>query len=169
MPRNGSGTYALVYDWEDDDANDIPIQSDRFMVQEQDIADALTASIAVDGQTPATANLPMATCKHTNVGAATAATDYLRADQLQKGTLNSFTATGTDTYAITPAPVVSAYATYQSWRVLFTNGNTGAATLNVNGLGAKAITKRGTVALVAGDIPAASVCDVVYDGTQFQL
>jgi hypothetical protein len=39
----------------------------------------------------------------------------------------------------------------------------------VNSLGAKAITKNGSDAIVFGDIPALSVKLVVYDGTQFQL
>jgi hypothetical protein len=47
--------------------------------------------------------------------------------------------------------------------------NTGASTLSVDGLAVKAITKFGTVPLVAGDIRAGQVCVVVYDGTRFQL
>jgi hypothetical protein len=47
--------------------------------------------------------------------------------------------------------------------------NTGASTIDVDGRGVKAITKFGTVPLVAGDIRAGQVCVVVYDGTRFQL
>jgi hypothetical protein len=47
--------------------------------------------------------------------------------------------------------------------------NTGASTVDVDGRGVKAITKFGTVPLVAGDIQAGQVCVVVYDGTRFQL
>jgi hypothetical protein len=47
--------------------------------------------------------------------------------------------------------------------------NTGASTVDVDGRGVKAITKFGTVPLVAGDIRAGQMCVVVYDGTQFQL
>lgn len=43
--------------------------------------------------------------------------------------------------------------------------NTGAATLAVDGLSATAITKRGDVALAAGDIIANHVCELVYDST----
>jgi hypothetical protein len=50
-----------------------------------------------------------------------------------------------------------------------TNANTGASQINVNSLGLKNITKQGTVALSAGDMPANSVVLLVYDGTQFQL
>ena len=47
--------------------------------------------------------------------------------------------------------------------------NTGASTVDVDGRGVKAITKFGTVPLVAGDIRAGQMCVVVYDGTRFQL
>lgn len=48
--------------------------------------------------------------------------------------------------------------------------NTGAATLNVNGLGVKSIVRRdGSTALSAADITANAVYEVVYDGTNFRL
>ena len=49
------------------------------------------------------------------------------------------------------------------------NTNTGASTLNVNSLGAKAIKKNGTEALVAGDVQAGQIISVGYDGTNMQL
>ncbi len=78
------------------------------------------------------------------------------------------TATGTDTYVLTPTPALSAYAANLYYNVLFTDANTGAATLNVSGLGAKAIQYKGS-ALSAARIPALSRGVVWYDGTQFQL
>lgn len=84
------------------------------------------------------------------------------------------TATGTNTYAITlsPAPANLAALTGYPLTVIFTNGNTGAATLNPNTLGATAISKwigGNLVALVSGDIPTGAAATLVYDGTQFQL
>jgi hypothetical protein len=49
------------------------------------------------------------------------------------------------------------------------NSNSGASTLNVNGLGAVAITKNGTNPLAGGEIVVNAVTSVMYDGTQFQL
>lgn len=169
MPRNGAGLYTPPYDWEDDDANDIPIRSDRMQGQDQDMADALTASIAKDGQTTPTANLPMGGFKHTGVAVASSRTDYLRASQAQDNDLVTYTASGTDTYSITPAPAVTSYTTGQAWMVLFTNANTGAATLNVSGLGAKDICKATSSAVVSGDITAGMMAKCVYDGTRFQI
>jgi hypothetical protein len=77
------------------------------------------------------------------------------------------TASGTDTYAVTGG--ITAYAAGFGILALFTNANTGAATLNVNTLGAKAIKKNGTVALAAGDISAGQILLLIYDGTNFQV
>jgi hypothetical protein len=68
------------------------------------------------------------------------------------------------TYAAAPAGY------FQGQRFCFIAGfaNTGAATLNVNGIGAKNIFMDG-VALVGGEIVAGSVVEMVYDGTQFQI
>lgn len=79
-----------------------------------------------------------------------------------------YTATGPDTYAIT-VPLVVAYVAGETYLVTFTNANTTAPTLNVNGLGAKAITKNGATALDRGDIAAGAQRFVTYDGTQFQI
>jgi len=50
-----------------------------------------------------------------------------------------------------------------------TASNTGAATININGVGAKPVLKTGGVAVTAGSIIAGGVYDVYYDGTAFQL
>lgn len=47
--------------------------------------------------------------------------------------------------------------------------NTGAVTLNVNALGAKAVRKSVDLALERGDIRAGQIVQVVYDGINFQL
>ena len=79
------------------------------------------------------------------------------------------TATGTDTYAATLSPVPASYTTNLKVYIKFTNANTGAATLNLNSLGAKAIKKSGTAALASGDISAGQILCLVYDGTNFQV
>jgi hypothetical protein len=53
---------------------------------------------------------------------------------------------------------------------LFKNTNTGASTININGLGAIALKKNGGVdALQNGDIIAGSMYDLQYDGSNFQI
>jgi hypothetical protein len=47
--------------------------------------------------------------------------------------------------------------------------NTGAVTININGLGVKNVTKLSTIPLAVGDILAGTTYAIMYDGTQFQL
>ncbi len=72
-------------------------------------------------------------------------------------------------YVLTLSPAVPALLAGQEFEFNANFGNSGAATLAVNGLTAKAITKLGTNALVSGDIVSGQVVKVKYDGTQFQL
>lgn len=87
----------------------------------------------------------------------------------QDGAKVSATASGTDTYTATISPAIAAYSSGQRFYIMFTNANTGAATINLNSLGAKAIRKNGATALVAGDISAGQVVLLAYDGTNFQI
>jgi len=68
---------------------------------------------------------------------------------------------------LTPAPV--AYQAGQQFQFALDVSITGAATLNVNSLGAKAIKKNGSLALVSGDLAANQYYQVIYDGSVFQL
>lgn len=76
---------------------------------------------------------------------------------------------GTNTITANAPSTVLGYVRGQ--RFFFTPAatNTGAATLNIGGLGAKAINKQGAVPLVPGDLVATSTVIVYYDGAQFQL
>lgn len=77
-------------------------------------------------------------------------------------------ATGSaNTYAVTLSPAVTAYPRVLA--VQINVANTGASTINPNGLGAKSITKNGTSAVASGDLPANQIFLLVYDGTQYQV
>jgi hypothetical protein len=79
------------------------------------------------------------------------------------------TISGADTITADMNPELAAYAT--GMYVLFTPAgtNTTAVTLNIDGLGAKAVVKHNNVALVAGDLKAAVPAFCMYDGTSFVL
>jgi hypothetical protein len=77
-------------------------------------------------------------------------------------------ATGTDTYAVS-IPGVTGYTLNDAYAIGFTNANTGASTLNINGLGAVNIAKNNTVPIIGGDIAANQQFIAIYDGTNFQL
>jgi hypothetical protein len=68
--------------------------------------------------------------------------------------------------SMTPAP--TGYTTGMSITVRAANTTTGAATMNVNGLGARAITFAGSP-LQPGAMVAGQIYTLVYDGTAFQL
>lgn len=167
--RNGSGTYtAPSSSWNPAVATQ-EAQAGDWNDLLDDIEAAITASIAVDGQTVPTANLPMATYKHTNVGNAAARNQYATADQVQDGEIVYLTSvSGTDTITATGPLSLSAYAAGQAFRFKAGNTITGAATININSIGAKAIQKN-LAALVAGDITQNDIVEIVYDGTQFQM
>lgn len=78
------------------------------------------------------------------------------------------TVAGTDTITVALSSGITAYATGQTFRFIAANTNTGAATMNVNSIGAKAIRKisGGTdVALSAGDIAQGVTYEVQYRAT----
>jgi hypothetical protein len=78
---------------------------------------------------------------------------------------------GTNTITATAQAPFTAYAAGQKFHFLAAATNTGAVTLNLNGIGAQAVTKGpGTTALVAGDLQGGQAYEAVYDGTgHFQL
>lgn len=99
----------------------------------------------------------------------------LTATSLYKSTLKSnvseviTTAGGTTVYTLTPSVAIASYATGQEFTILMNATNTGASTINVSGLGAKALTKGGATALSSGDLLINAEYKIIYDGTQFQV
>jgi hypothetical protein len=77
--------------------------------------------------------------------------------------------TGTNAIAAVATPSITAYATGAMYSFVAANTNTAAATLSIDGLAAKSITKNGSATLTAGDIQAGKLTLVQYDGTTFQL
>jgi len=169
---NGSGVYSV-------NTAGQPVQSGTlitaaaFNTLMSDIATALSTALYKDGQQTATANQPMGGFKHTNVGDALARTQYASAGQTQDGALAYLTGvSGTNTILASVSPTPAAYAAGQRFTFIVGTTNTGAVTLNVSSLGAKAIKKKmsgGKVALVAADLIAAQSAEVFYDGTDFIL
>ena len=80
-------------------------------------------------------------------------------------------ATGNDTYVITPTPTITSMASLLGRLVvlLVDVANTGPATLNIDTLGAFPIKKFFNQALDSGDIKAAQVALLSWDGTNFQM
>jgi hypothetical protein len=145
------------------------ISSSTFNALTADLATGLSTCITKDGQQTVTANIPFANYRLTAVGAGTAATDAANVSQVQGSASALVTVTGTDTLVGTMSPTLSAYATGNQFAFVAAATNTSTVTLNIDGLGAKAVTRDGSTALVAGDIIIGKAQLVVYDGTRFQL
>jgi hypothetical protein len=176
MPRNGSGTYTRTDGvrtgstvFQQQEALATGIQSTLLDTEAQDMADALTSSIAKDGQTTPTADLPMGGFNHTGVDDAIANDQYGSFGQNNKlypqvvATSGGSTA---DALVVNISPTPSDLVDGQPVIVFSTVGaNTSTTpTLNLNSFGAKTIVKGTNDALVAGDMPGTnSVSIYVYD------
>lgn len=91
MARNGSGTYSLPAG--NPVVTGTTISSATTNTTLSDIATALTQSIAADGQTPVTANIPMNSKKITGLAAGTASGDALSFGQSGMGAIDATTVT----------------------------------------------------------------------------
>jgi hypothetical protein len=168
LSYNGSGTFQINTAGQPVVTGTV-ISSTAFNSLTSDLATGLSTALTKDGQTTVTANIPLSNFKITGLGAATAAADAVRFSQLQGSADKLLTVTGTDTYVATASPALTAYAAGNLFSFVVPNTNSSASTINIDGLGAKAITRTGSTALVAGDMVATEVVIVVYDGTRFQL
>ena len=89
--------------------------------------------------------------------------------ELTEGAYNyAASTTGTDAYAVT-ITYFAAYTAGATVKFKADVANTGACTLNVNGLGAKAIKLENGSDPTDGVIKAGAIVTVVYDGTNFQI
>lgn len=79
------------------------------------------------------------------------------------------TAGSANTYTATFSPAFGAYVSGMVINVMMNVANTGASTINVNGLGAKSIVKGVSTALASGDLPINRAVTLIYDGTNFQV
>ena len=168
MSFNGSGTFVINSTGQPVVTGTI-ISSSAFNALTADLATGLSTTMTKDGQTTATANIPMGSFKFTGLGVGSAATDSANISQVQNSFGSFLTVSGTNTITATVSPALTAYATGQMFAFVAANTNTGAVTINISSLGAKAITKTGNTALSAGDLTANYLFVIVYDGTQFQV
>ena len=168
MSFNGSGTFVINSTGQPVVTGTV-ISSTAFNALTADLATGLSTTMTKDGQTTATANIPMGTFKFTGLSAGSAATDSANIAQVQNSFGSFLTVSGTDTITATVSPSLTAYAAGQMFAFVAANTNTGAVTINISSLGAKSITKNGTTALVSSDLIANYLYVIVYDGTQFQV
>lgn len=172
MPFNGSGTFVPIA------APDYPavagtlIRSAQFNNNLLDIFNnGLTNCVTRNGQSPATANLPMGGFRHTNVAAATDQLHYTRASQIRDSQLIWGGTAGGTPNALTLSPTIPLDAYRAGQRFLFVAGatNTAACTVALSSLATKAIVTQSGGAVPAGLIQTGLLYEIAYDGTNFVL
>lgn len=174
MSYNGSGLFNRLRNWVADAASAINIRADYMDSEMDGFATGLSTAICKDGQTTITANLPMATFRHTGVGNGVARDDYAALGQLQDGTVQWVAAAGTVsaiTAAYSPAVTVLVDGMLLAFRATGANTST-TPTFAPNGLTARTIVRFGGVALAVNDIPRANYeCLVRYNlaNTRWEL
>ena len=90
-------------------------------------------------------------------------------ETVSSGGLEYAIASGTNTYAVTIAGV-TAYTDGDIYSIKFTNGNTAASTITINGITpAQHLHKSVSTSLASGDIISGQVLIIQYDGANFQV
>ncbi len=171
---NGSGVWSRLFGptgWVTDKNNNINIDSTRMDNEWSQITSGFNTTFCRDGQATATGDWNLGGYKITNYGTAAARTSIPSLGQTQdNGATYGGTAGGSAnviTFNLTPA--ITAYAAGQMFSFIAAAANTSSATVNINGVGAKALTRNDATALLANDIKTGQLVTMVYDGTQFQL
>jgi hypothetical protein len=167
MARNGSGTMVKTGD---DAVFDTVISESYYNDQINDMINALTQSVSKDGQTTLTGNINAGSKKLTAMAVGTALTDSLTLGQAQNASMNYVASDtgGSNAAVIAPAPAITSYVAGQVFHFKAAANSSGATTLNVSGLGTKAVQVAGA-AISGASITTAGITSVIYDGTQFQL
>ena len=97
-------------------------------------------------------------------------TDAVDAQKIQSGVLIYNISTGlSNTYSVNLTPAPTSYSAGMMINFKASSDNTGPASININGLGAKSIKKLVTSNLDPNDIKNGQMVSVIYDGTNFQL
>lgn len=169
MSRDGSGNYSLPAG--NPVTTGTTVSSTTHNTTMTDVANALTASLAKDGQTTPSANLPMGGFRHTGVASGTARDQYASVGQMQdSGFQYVGSVAGTDAITGSLTPSITSYAVGLEVLLAPINANTGAVTIALNGLAAKSVYKDNTNReLAAGDLVSGGLYKLYYNGSSFYV
>ena len=159
-----NGTYTGSGVWASDEAALVDIQSSRHDTHDQDLATGINSCIHKGGQNSPTADLPMGSFKHTNVANATARSNYGVVGQIQDGSYiwGGTSGGSANAHTLTLSPAITAYTAGMVVRFIagFTNTTT-TPTININSVGANTMKRDDKPALIAGDINAGQIYELV--------
>lgn len=126
-------------------------------------------------QLPAAATVDRAICTTADAGATCSGTEVVTSANEEIGALDTrapmdlTSVSGTDTYTAVVTPTLTSYTGPQSFWLKVPNANTGAATLNINSIGAKSLLNAAGGALAAGDLVTTNIYLVRYYATSDQF
>lgn len=176
LPFIGSGASVTAYklDWPAGSKVLLGSDTPQFIQWLKDYIDGIAIAGSPDASTTAKGLVEEATQAEVDAGTAaggTAARLFINPSTHRGRQFNDYAvdSVGSDSYAITITPAITAYAAGQRFSFKAGTANTGACTLNVSGLGAKTIKKNVSDDLATGDILANQIVEVMYDGTNMQL
>lgn len=161
MPRNGSGVFTVINSF----TPSTVIASSQMNANFTDVATALTQSVATTGVSAMAANLPMGNNRITGLAQGTAGADAVNKNQLDVLMGGLTTAGSAGTYTLTSGTSITTLADGLMVVVRINATNAGASTLNVDGLGAKAIRYQysaGDNAVYAGALSEDALFTMVY-------
>ena len=138
MARNGSGVHSRAAA---DYVTGTIIDETQVNAEMDDFSAEISNSIAADGQTTITANIPLNSNKITGLADGSARTDSLNISQVQDGDFIYVATVGgtADVITLTPSPAVPAHAAGLKFRFIASGANTTNVTVNPSGVGAKAL------------------------------
>lgn len=176
LPFDGDDTPVTAYklDWPAGSTVLLGSDTPQFIQWLKDYIDAIAIAGSPDASTTVKGIVQEATQAQRDAGTGVGSTSarLFSNPSTERGKLiNDYAvdASGTDSYAITITPAITAYTAGQRFTFKAGTANTGACTLNVSGLGAKTIKKDVSSDLATGDILANQIVEVEYDGTNMQL
>lgn len=145
--------------------------AERFDNDFNNLAAAIEQCVTLNGETGAlTQDLDLGTNKIVNIGSPSSLTDVVNNQALLTQSINFSNTTGGSggafTLSLTPSP--TSYTLGMIVRCALNHEHAGAATLNVNGLGAKNILV-GNATPTGFQLAGNDLCTFVYDGVNFQL
>jgi len=161
-----NGTHSGATTWQQDAAAGTDIEANIHDLHDEDIRLAIQNALAKDGQNSPTADINFGGYGILNHASGSARTSVPNVGKIQDcGILWGGTSAGSsNAYTISLTPAITAYANGQQFAFKADKTNSGAATLNVNAVGAVAIRKTDGVADVeAGDILNGQIVHVTYD------
>lgn len=171
LETTGGGTEGQLYLTDTTSTNTLIVTPDDLTINSVSrLVPILTASRAV--VTDGSGALSSSSITSTEIGYLSGVTSGIQPqlNAIRTGSAIYAVSTGSpNAYVVTLSPAPNSYSAGMVVNFNANFANTGTATINVNGLGAKTILKFFNMNLISNDIVVGKVVTLIYDGTNFQM